>query len=401
MAKIAFDQRFLPLYADHVGRLLGALKGKARRCLILDLDNTLWGGVIGDDGMEGIRLAQGDAVGEAFLNTQATALALRERGIVLAVSSKNTDAIARQVFREHPDMLLREDHLAVFQANWNDKATNIAAIAESLSLGLESMVFLDDNPMERDLVRQMLPEVAVPELPQDPAFHARTLLAAGYFEAVAFSAEDSARADFYQDNARRVALQSAAGDLDSYLASLRMVMTIAPFDTTGRARIAQLIAKSNQFNLTTRRYSETEVAALADDSEGLALQIRLADAFGDNGMISVLICRPRDRQTWEIDTWLMSWRVLGRRVEQMALREVVGLARTRGIRRLIGVFVPTERNAIVAGHYAGLGFAPLTEPDAQGRSECVLDTATDLPEAPMEVRRYGFAEALVASARAG
>ncbi len=242
-------------------RVLSALRGKSRRALVLDLDNTIWGGVIGDDGLQGIQCAQGDAAGEAYLSVQRLALELRERGIVLAVSSKNNDEVARSPFRHHPELLLKEEHIAVFQANWNDKATNIKAIAQELSLGLDSMVFLDDNPVERNLVRQILPEVAVPELPSDPALYARTLAAAGYFESVVFSDEDVKRARYYQDNARRVGLQKQAGDIDAYLESLQMEITFQPFDETGRARIAQLINKSNQFNLTTRRYTESEVAA--------------------------------------------------------------------------------------------------------------------------------------------
>lgn len=220
MAKLPFSSTFIPLYADHVCRLIAALRGKSRRCLILDLDNTLWSGVIGDDGVEGIIIGQGDATGEAHLDVQRAALALRGRGVVLAVSSKNTDETARTPFRRHPEMLLREEHIAVFQANWNDKATNIQAIAAELSLGLDAMVLLDDNPIERALVRRLLPQVAVPELPDDPALYARTLLAAGYFESLGISAEDMQRAAFYQDNARRVALRGQAGDVDAYLASL-------------------------------------------------------------------------------------------------------------------------------------------------------------------------------------
>ena len=231
----AVRSTYLPLYAEHVARIVAAMRGKSRRCLITDLDNTLWGGVVGDDGVEGIQLAQGDATGEAYLDVQRYLLALRQRGIVLAVSSKNNDEIARLPFRKHPEMLLREDHIAVFQANWNDKATNIKAIAEELSLGLDAMVLLDDNPVERGLVRELLPQVAVPELPDDPALYVRPLSAAGYFEAVAFSDEDQKRADFYQDNARRVALQNQFADLEDYLASLEMVIAFQPFDETGRA----------------------------------------------------------------------------------------------------------------------------------------------------------------------
>ena len=192
------------------------------------------------------------------------------------------------------------------------------------------MVFLDDNPVERGLVRDILPQVAVPELPDDPALYARTLAAAGYFEALTYSAEDRARADFYQDNARRVALQSQAGDVDAYLASLDMTITFQPFDATGRARITQLINKSNQFNLTTRRYTEIDVADA--EAHAYTLQIRLADRFGDNGMISVVICREAEARVWEIDTWLMSCRVLGRGVETMVLREILAAGRARGDR---------------------------------------------------------------------
>ena len=261
VAKLPFSDELVPLYADHVARVVAAIRGKSRRVLVLDLDNTVWGGVIGDDGLEHIRVAQGDAVGEAHLAVQRLALDLRLRGIVLAVSSKNTDEAARAPFLHHPEMLLKLDHIAVFQANWHDKATNIQAIAEELSLGLDAMVFLDDNPVERGMVRKLLPQVAVPELPEDAADYARTLSAAGYFEAVAFTAEDLQRAALYQDNAKRASLQKQVGGVDAYLESLGMTITFQPFNTTGRTRIVQLINKSNQYNLTTRRYTIPEVAA--------------------------------------------------------------------------------------------------------------------------------------------
>ncbi len=385
LAKLPFSDTYVPLYAEHVSRLIAALRGRSRRCLILDLDNTVWGGVIGDDGLEGIKVAQGDATGEAHLSVQRLALDLRERGVVLAVSSKNNDDVARLPFAQHPEMLLKETHFAVFQANWNDKATNIKAIADELALGLESMVFLDDNPAERGLVRQMLPQVAVPELPEDPSLYARTLAAAGYFEAVAFSDEDRKRASMYDENAKRVQLQRAVGDLDAYLASLDMVISFAPFDTTGRARISQLINKSNQFNLTTRRYTEAEVGAAQDDPDAFTLQVRLADRFGDNGMICVLICRRQARATWEIDTWLMSCRVLGRKVEAMVLREVLAQARAAGIERLVGVYRPTDRNGMVRDHYAKLGFT-LIGGEAPGETRWELPATTEIAAAPMEVR---------------
>ncbi len=390
MAKFAFSDELIPLYADYVARTIASIRGKSRKVLILDLDNTVWGGVIGDDGLEGIKVAQGDAQGEAHLAVQRMALDLRRRGIVLAVSSKNTDEVARQPFEKHPEMLLKLDHIAVFQANWNDKATNIQAIASELSLGLDSMVFLDDNPVERGLVRQLLPQVAVPELPEDPALYARTLAAGGYFEAVAFASEDLKRAGFYQDNARRVTLQKQAGGVDAYLASLDMTIQFEPFDATGRARIVQLINKSNQYNLTTRRYTDPEVAQAEAEQEVFTLQVRLADVFGDNGMISVVICRPGESEIWEIDTWLMSCRVLGRKVEHMVLRQILDHARAAGIKKLVGIYKPTDRNKLVVDHYAKLGFTNIAkEESGLTRWELIVEGAA--PEiAPMKVVSTGF-----------
>ena len=388
MAKLPFGDTYVPFYADHVARLVAAMRGKSRKCLVLDLDNTVWGGVIGDDGMDGIKIAQGDATGEAHLDVQKLALALRARGIVLAISSKNTDSVARQPFREHPEMLLKEEHIAVFQANWNDKATNLRAIAQELSLGLDSFVFLDDNPVERGLIRRELPEVAVPELESDPASFARTLAAAGYFESVQFSAEDRGRAEMYQGNARRANLQKQTSDLGAYLKSLQMRIVFAPFDRTSRSRTAQLINKSNQFNLTTRRYTESEVAEAEADPNVFAFHARLIDSFGDNGIICVIVCRPADADAWAIDTWLMSCRVLGRCVEQMVLREILLQARLRNIGRLVGTYKPTDRNAMVRDHYSRLGFTPAGE-DADGTTTWSLSTDAEIEEAPMVVERDG------------
>ena len=393
MAKFSFSDELIPLYAEHVTRTVAAIRGKSGKVLILDLDNTVWGGVIGDDGLEGIQVAQGDARGEAHLALQRLALDLRQRGIVLAVSSKNTDEVARRPFEKHPEMLLKLEHIAVFQANWNDKATNIQAIAEELSLGLDSMVFLDDNPAERGLVRKLLPQVAVPELPGDPAYYARTLAAGGYFEAVTFATEDLNRADFYQDNAKRASLQKQVGGVDAYLASLDMTITLQPFDATGRARIVQLINKSNQYNLTTRRYSDHEVTAAENDPEVFTLQVRLADIFGDNGMISVVICRPREAGVWELDTWLMSCRVLGRKVEYMVLREILEHARAAGIFKLSGTYRPTDRNKLVSDHYARLGFSQVAEEETGVTRWELLVESADPESAPMNVVSRGFAAA--------
>ncbi|MGA3047832.1 MAG: HAD-IIIC family phosphatase [Terracidiphilus sp.] len=398
LAKIPFSDELIPLYADHVARIVAALRGKSGKVLVLDLDNTVWGGIIGDDGIEGIRIAQGDATGEAHLALQRFALDLRQRGIVLAVSSKNNDEVARAPFEQHSEMLLRLDHIAVFQANWNDKATNIQAIAEELSLGLDSIVFLDDNPVERGLVRKLLPEVAVPELPENPSDYARVLAAGGYFEAVFLAPEDLKRASFYQENAKRASLQKQSVGVDAYLASLDMTITFQPFEGKGRTRIVQLINKSNQYNLTTRRYTEPEILDVERDPEVFTLQVRLADIFGDNGMISVVICRPDGNESWEIDTWLMSCRVLGRKVEHMVLRKIVEHARAAGIQRLIGTYRPTERNKLVVDHYAKLGFTKVREEESGLTEwELLIESTTDWEILPMNVVSVGFATAAEAT----
>jgi len=252
-------------------------------------------------------------------------------------------------------MLLREDHIAVFQANWTDKAANLRLIAEKLNIGVDSLVFLDDNPAERMQVRGELPMVAVPEVSDDPALYPRILAAAGYFEAIAFSPEDRERAAYYQANAARAAALSSSGDMSGYLRSLDMVCTIGPVDAATRPRVTQLTGKSNQFNLTTRRYSETEIAAAADDPQRHVIQVRLADRFGDNGIIAVLIA-DKSESSWEIDTWLMSCRVLGRRVEEACLQHLVAAAKKSGARELIGLYAPTAKNRMVAQHYGKLGF---------------------------------------------
>ena len=389
LAKMPFSQDFVPLYAEHLCRLNAAHKGKSKRCLVMDLDNTLWGGVIGDDGVAGIVLGQGNATGEAYLAVQQTALQLRQRGIILAVSSKNEDILAREPFQKHADMILKEDHIAIFQANWDNKADNISMIARELGLGLDTFVFLDDNPAERDLVRRQLPEVAVPELPDDPALFAPTLLAGGYFESIHFSIEDRKRADDYQARTRRLAARQSSVDMNAFLLSLKMVARITPFQSDSMKRIAQLVGKSNQFNLTTKRYSEIEISELAQNPDIRTWQLRLSDSFGDNGLVGIVICVVHDK-IWEIDSWLMSCRILGRRAEELLLREIIADALTEGATELLGTYIPTSRNIIVKDFYPSLGFSP-AESDSDAASgttfwRLLLD-GYKMPDLPFEIMR--------------
>jgi FkbH-like protein len=383
-AKMPFALDAVPLYADHLCRLLAAARGLSRKCLVLDLDNTLWGGVIGDDGLNGIKLGQGSARGEAHLAVQSLALELRRRGIILAICSKNEEAAALIPFREHDEMLLKEDHISVFVANWVDKATNLKEIAKTLNIGTDSFVFLDDNPAERERVRQEMPEVAVPEIGDEASDYVRLLSMAGYFEAITFGDEDRKRADMYQANAQRVSALQKVGNLDDYLESLEMVCTITPFDGLGRGRIAQLINKSNQFNLTTRRYTEAQVAEVEAAAEKFAIQVRLVDRFGDNGMISAVIFDRGDEE-WRCDTWLMSCRVLGRRGEEAVLAHVAAAARAAGASSLIGEYLPTPKNVIVEKHFEKLGFSHCAD-RADGGTVWALDLESYRPpELPMRI----------------
>jgi FkbH-like protein len=359
-AKYPFATSMIPLYADNLMRILAAQMGRSRRVLVLDLDNTIWGGIVGDDGIEGLALGSGSALGEAHSALQRMALSLKQRGIILCVSSKNDEAIALDAFRNHPEMILKEDDIVAFRVNWDDKAANIKAISDAIDLGLDSFVFLDDNPAERKRVRDALPLVAVPELPEDPGDWLPVFQAAGYFEQTSFSKEDAQRAGFYKANALRAAQMERIGNHDDYLRSLGMTLSIAPFDDSGRKRIAQLISKSNQFNLTTRRYSEAEIAGLQSRPDAITIQARLDDIFGDNGMISVVICR-QTGQRLEVDTWIMSCRVLGRRVEEAILQHVVAQARLKGITEIIGRYLPTARNGLVRDHFSKLGFSRIDE----------------------------------------
>ena len=249
-------------------------------------------------------------------------LRLRERGIVIAVCSKNEEKIAKEVFKKHKEMILKDEHITVFKANWNDKPSNIIEISKSLNLSLDSFVFLDDNPMERDIVRKHLPEVAVPELTNDPGSYVRTLLAGGYFETIVFSEEDTKRVDSYNANIKRSNLLSISKDIGSYLKTLKMKAEINQFQEKDLNRIAQLILRSNQFNLTTKRHKLNDLKNIMNNNQYSTFQIRLEDIFGDNGLISLIICK-QEKDIWEIDTWVMSCRVLGRKVEEFCLSHII------------------------------------------------------------------------------
>ncbi len=367
-----------PFYGDLVGRWLAAKQGRSFKCLVLDLDNTVWGGVIGDDGLEGIALGQGSPLGEAYTAFQEYARELSRRGVILAVCSKNDEANALEPFEKHPDMVLRRGDIASFVANWSNKADNIRAIAQELNIGLDALCFIDDNPFERNLVRQELPMVAVPEVSDDPTGYPVALADAGYFEGLSVTDEDRERTSQYQGNKARDALKAAVTDLPSYLRGLEMQLIWKRFDKIGLQRIVQLINKSNQFNLTTRRYTDEDILAVMADPDAFGLQLRLTDRFGDNGIIAIIIGRLQANKDLYVDTWLMSCRVLGRQVEPTTLNLIAQEALKLNARRVIGEYIPTKKNGMVKDHYARLGFTVM-ETEAGGGNRNLLDLAGFTP----------------------
>lgn len=369
-----------PVGSDALARsltsLVRAVYGRTRKVLVLDLDNTLWGGVIGDDGPNGIRIGRETPLAEAYTGFQQYCLELRSRGVLLAVCSKNDEAIARQGF-SHPDSVLNLEHFASFRANWEPKHENILAIAAELNLSPESFVFVDDNPAEREIVRAQIPGIAVPEIGADVARYPEVLERARYFETLTLSSEDLARAALYQQNTQRAAHAQRFANYGEYLDSLEMSAEIASFRPVYLDRITQLTNKTNQFNLTTRRYTRAEIDAVLRDPAALSLYGRLRDRFGDHGLVSVVLGH-RTGDALEIDLWLMSCRVLKRDLELAMLDALVAYARPLGIAELRGRYLPTPKNALVRDHYDTLGFTRTAE-DPSGAREYVLPLAGYTP----------------------
>ena len=388
--KLEISPQAAPLYGEYVARVVAAQRGLSKKCLVLDLDNTLWSGVVGDDGIDGIVLGEGSAAGEAHLTLQRYAKQLRERGVILAVCSKNDLATAEAVFHEHPDMLLRRSDIAVFIANWDDKAENLRTIARRLNIGLDSLVFVDDNPAERARIRESLPMVAVPELPPDPAHYANCLAEAGYFEAVAFTSVDQRRTEQYAANTEREALRELSKSADDFLRDLEMSVHFGPFTGIDLARVTQLINKTNQFNPTTRRYSKEEVTSFSAMADTITLQFRLLDKLGDNGIVSVMILRPDVEQSHvlDVDCWVMSCRVFGRELEFEAMTIAVEEARRRSVRLLRAEYIPSARNAVISELYPSLGFMPASQaPRPNGVTWWSLDLANYAPRKTHIARR--------------
>ena len=359
IAKMPISVDVLPEVAKKIIDQVQALRGVAKKCVVLDLDNTLWGGVIGDDGLSGIQIGE-LGLGHAFSDFQAWLKELKNRGILLAVCSKNNEPAAKEPFEKHPEMVLRLEDFSMFVANWEDKASNIRNIQKTLNIGMDSLVFLDDNPFERNLVRSMIPEITVPELPEDPALYLQYLRGLGLFETASYSAEDAGRTEQYRRQAERAVFEAYFQSYDDYLKGLDMKAVAAPFDAFHYPRIAQLTQRSNQFNLRTVRYTEAEIEAIARDDSRITLYFTLKDKFGDHGLISVVILDKQGDSLF-VSEWLMSCRVLKRGMEEFIVNKILQTAGEQGFKTVVGEYIPTPKNAMVKDLYEKMGFTRIGE----------------------------------------
>jgi FkbH-like protein len=356
--KQPFSERGLVRLAEHIWAGTRALLTGPKKALVLDLDNTLWGGVVGETGALGVALGE-SADGEAYRAFQKHVKALSKRGIVLAIASKNNPADGREPFEKNPEMVLGLDDIAASEINWEPKGTTIRRLAETLSLGLDSFVFFDDNPAEREQVRQSIPEVAVANVPADPAEYTRALEAGLWFETTSLTEADHERAKQYAVERKRRELQQSVGTMEDYLRSLEMRAEVREIDEADLMRVVQLLAKTNQFNLTTRRHSGDDVMRLLASPNAIGLTLRVEDRFGDHGLIGVLIAVPADDDpgVLTVDSSLMSCRVIGRTVEEFFIGELLERARELGFRTIRGEYIPTKKNALVSELYDRFGFS--------------------------------------------
>ncbi len=354
--KFAMDYELMPEVANNLSKIIRAILGKNKKCLVLDLDNTLWGGIISEDGIDNLQIGHETPEAESFTEFQNYVKKLKDRGVILAVCSKNDDDIAKSGF-DHPDSILKVEDFSAFYANWQPKNINIQKIANELNIGLDSIVFIDDNPAERQIVRESLPEVAVPEIdPSDVFSYIKAIEHAGYFETIKISEDDLQRSKLYNERRQRLEAEINFSNYDDFLKSLNMTAEIAPFKKIYFDRIAQLTNKSNQFNLTTRRFTRAEIESMANDEKFLTLYARLEDKFGDNGLVSVIIGEKINDEL-KIILWLMSCRVLKRDLEYKMLDVLVENAKSIGIKNLIGIYSPTPKNKMVENMYKDMGFS--------------------------------------------
>ena len=384
LAKMIIPDRALPLLTNEIMRFIRPITGQTKKCLVLDLDNTLWGGVLGEEGLEGIKLGEEAPPGNAFLEFQKTIKILQKRGIILAINSKNDFDLVNNVFQNHPYMQLKLSDFACIRSNWQDKAQNMREISEELNLDLSSFVYFDDNPAERFLISHELPEVLTVDVPDDCSEFTRCLLDLDVFETLHITDEDKQRTKLYQNEGERKRLKSKITDLNSYLNELNITVEIFVWDEFAIPRIAQLTQRTNQFNLTTRRYSESDINLLAHSESSLIYYIKSGDRFGEHGIVATCIIHIKD-DSWEIDTFLLSCRVIGRGIEQAFLHFICQNAIKKNIKKIIGKFLPTQKNTIAESFYPNMGF----KIQSSNKQENVfsLDLSSNLVSLPMHINK--------------
>jgi len=375
-----FSESFLPVIADEYMAYIKALKNLTRKCIVLDLDNVLWGGIIGEDGIEGIKLGI-DSPGNAYKDFQRVLLSYYNRGILLAINSKNNPEDAIKAIKEHPHMLLREKHFAAIKINWQNKVQNMIELAKKINIGLDSIVFMDDNPREREQMKQALPQVLVVDLPSSPFLYRQTLENMNDFNVLALTEEDKMRGEMYRARKKREELRESITSLEDFLKSLKMKIVIKPADEMSMPRIVRMVNKTNQFNLTTRRYTDAEIGKMKEAREDFNIyNLQVSDRLGDEGIVGVAIVRKEPR-TWTLDSFLLSCRVIGRKVETAFLAKIVEDAKEQGVSALVGEYIPTQKNAPVKSFYADHGFEELAQEGNLYRWRLDLTKSTvEMPE---------------------
>jgi FkbH-like protein len=390
IGRAPIGQQALVTFGREYAKFVRALRGKTRKCLVLDCDNTLWGGIVGEDGPEGIKLGTAYP-GSCFQAFQREILNLHDRGVILAICSKNNEADVLEVLRRHPEMLLREKHFATWQINWNDKQTNLLRIAERLNIGMDAIVIADDSRFECDFIARSLPEVAVLHLAGDPSSFASRLGTSAHFDSLALTTEDRERTQMYRNQVERKQLQESAGSLEEYLSRLEIVASIAPADNISMPRIAQLTQRTNQFNLTGRRYSEGEIRALSSDVTTGVYYLKMRDRVSELGLVGVAVIKYSAEEA-EIDTFLVSCRALGRGAEETLLAHCIQSAGARGCRMLRGRYLRTNKNGQTAEFYSRHGFRAVSETTEHSEWELVLDRNTVSPPRWIKVEPVEFFE---------
>ena len=378
---------FLEHMVDPFEKYIIAASGKVRKCIVLDLDNTLWGGIVGDLGYDGIQIDPNNAIGEAYRYFQNYLLLLKERGVILAVCSKNDEDNAKEPFEKNVNMILKMNDISCFIANWEDKASNIKRISDELNIGLDSLVFVDDNPAEREIVREFLPEVMVVDIPNDPALYVNALEKCNLFSWIKLTKEDLLRSNSYIENRNREELQAQFVDYEQYLKALEMHGEVKEITETEVSRFAQLLNKSNQFNLRTIRYTEAEINELRKNDGYSCISVKLRDKFSEYGIISCIILRFVNEKCF-IESWVMSCRVLKRKVENFAFDYICDVAKENGCSSIIGEYIPSKKNNMVSTFYDSLGFKNLDERDGIKTYEYLLENRRCETFIPITTEEY-------------